>query len=116
MGHHRLGVLVGGGVRGRPDRREGVQQVGAEDAGDGLFDGLGLVRIEDSGVAAGEDQRGGQPGLPPVTGRLGGEVGKDQGVDGGPQEGSVVGASGEVGVFGAGFLQHLGRRVEGGAA
>ncbi|MCC9738519.1 hypothetical protein [Streptomyces sp. MNU89] len=116
MLQHRLSVLVPGGVGGGPDGCEGFQQVGAEDAGDRVLQGCGLVRVEDSGVPAGEEEPGCHGGLPPVGEGLAGEVLQDQGGDGGSQVAAVSGAAAEVGAFGAGFLQDGPGRVQGRAA
>ncbi|WP_274916630.1 hypothetical protein [Streptomyces sp. WZ-12] len=55
MFHHRLPVFVAGGVGGFPDACEGVEEVGAQEGGEGVFQELGFVRVEDSGVPPGKD-------------------------------------------------------------
>ncbi|MFD0514150.1 hypothetical protein ACFQ0Q_35320 [Streptomyces aureus] len=116
MAEHRLGVGIGRGMGGRPDRGELGEEVGAQNREDCLLDRFALVRVEDSGIAACEQESGDEGGLPPVGGSLGHRLGHHHRVHRGPQEAPVVGAAREVGGLGTGFLQHFGRRPLGRAA
>lgn len=105
---HRLRVVGGGDVGGRPDLREGVQQVGAEEGGECLVEGLGFVRVEDACVAAGQDQSRRRPGLPGVGPRTTAiaastiwEILKNQGIDPSPDRAATAWAD---------FLRSQGRR------
>lgn len=113
---HRVGVRVPGGVGGRPDLREGVQQVGAEDRLDRAGHRLPFVRSEDPGLPAGQDQGGRLCRIPAVGGGRPLQVRHHQAAHAGPQEPPVTGAPGQVRGFGAGLLQDLRRLVSGRAA
>jgi hypothetical protein len=67
--HHAPGVVVAGAARLAPDLAELAELLLADDGGDRLRDRLGLGALEDAGVLAGEDQRGGLPGLGRARGR-----------------------------------------------
>ena len=91
--HHGLRVVVAGAVGLAPHLAELAQLLLADRGGDRLRDRLGLGGLEDAGVFAGEDQRGGRPGLGRARGRGsgGGEVADHDLAGAGAQPGPVTG-------------------------
>jgi hypothetical protein len=88
----------------------------ADHGGDRPGDRLGLGRLEDARVFAGEDERGGRPGLGRARGRGsgGGEVADDDLPGAGAQPGPVGWAAGDLAGLDAGLFQRGRRRRPGG--
>jgi hypothetical protein len=99
-----------------PHLAELPQLLHRDDRGDRLRDRLGLGRVEDARVFAGEDQGCGRPGLGRAgrRGSGGGEVADHDLAGAGPKPGPVGRAAGDLAGLDTGLLQREGRRRPGG--
>ncbi|WP_247483586.1 hypothetical protein [Streptomyces sp. XM4011] len=78
MDQHPHAVVVRGGVVSMPAGGEGLHDVRNQRPGDHGLHNPRLVRVQDPGVTAGENQRGGRRGAPPVGGQPSVHVGHHQ--------------------------------------